>query len=648
LSIFTLDQLNDEQREAVEYCDGPLLVIAGAGSGKTRVITYKIAWLIRERELAPRRIFAATFTNKAAGEMKSRVTRLLNIPWDTPMNIATFHSLSAMLLRREADKVGVDKNFMICDERDQLALLKACYKELGFEEKKCPPAQMQNLINQTKMRMFNPEDFIDPGEEPELSEMYVRLYHHYHKRLRDNNALDFEDLISELILLLRKDEHTRNYYQELYQYILVDEFQDTNYTQYELIKLLTGDHKRLCVVGDEDQSIYSWRGAEIQNLLGFTNDYTGTKIVKLEKNYRSTEMIVEAASRVISNNTKRLGKWLKTTRRKGEPIYAIEAADDIDEAKRVVKQIVRLNIQDEVDWKDMAVFYRQSSLSRLIEDNLRKEGIPYRVVGGIRFYDRAEIKDLTSYLRVVAQPHSSISLERVINRPARGIGAKTVEKLQDWAIEHSTSLFDAMVASLDNKILPSRTTNKIADFVAMINKWRRLTEHSRPDEILEEIVKDTEYVESLGNPKQLQTISKKENIGQLFSSLKEYLEERPEATLNDYLEAVSLAMYDDNIPNEDMVSLMTIHCAKGLEFKVVFLIGLEEPIFPSERTLDESGDDEEERRLFYVAMTRCKDLLFLSRATMRRIYGKKRFMIPSRFLRELPDDFVTSYMERIF
>ncbi len=641
-----LDDLNEQQRESVEYCDGPLMVIAGAGSGKTRVITYKIAYLIKECGIAPRRIFAATFTNKAAGEMRQRVTSLLGIPYETPLNIATFHSLSASILRREAQHLGLAKDFIICDEKDQLALVKACLKELNIPELVFTPAQAADLINQTKMRLLKPEEILPQRENPKLTEIFLTLFQYYHRRLRDNNALDFEDLIGEFIRLLKENDAKRNYYQQLFQYILVDEFQDTNYSQYELIKLLTAQHRRICVVGDEDQSIYSWRGAELDNLLGFAEDFPEVKIVKLEHNYRSTGNILEMASRVISNNKRRLGKWLWTDKAAGEPVYLIEGRDELDEAQRVVSKIEHLYYYEQIPLSEIAIFYRQSSLSRLFEDKLRQKGLPYRVVGGIRFYDRAEIKDLTSYLRVVMNPHSTLSLQRIINRPPRGIGEKTISQLLQWADTHNISLYQAMQDLASNDQLPSRAASSIKEFLELIGSWQDYARTHPPDKLLERILKDTDYVNSLGNPKQLEVASKIENIGQLLTAIKEFLQEHPQASLAEYLEAVALATYADELRNVDAVSLMTIHCAKGLEFRVVFLVGLDEPIFPSHRTLEETGDIEEERRLFYVGITRCKEILFLSRAHLRTIYGRTHFMTPSRFLKEIPPQFITSFKNR--
>ncbi len=643
-----LDDLNKEQREAVEYCDGPLLVIAGAGSGKTRVITYKIAYLIRELGIAPRRIFAATFTNKAAGEMKHRVTQLLGIPLDTPMNVATFHSLAASILRREAEHVGISRNFIICDEKDQRALVKACLKELEVPDKLLKASQAQNLINQVKIRMLDPQEIAEGTTDKNISHLFPTLFELYHRRLRENDALDFEDLIGELTRLLRNNEDKRSYYQELFQYILVDEFQDTNYSQYELVKLLVGAHQHICVVGDEDQSIYSWRGAELDNLLYFADDFPSVVTVKLEQNYRSTGNILESASTVISKNQYRLGKWLWTEESDGEPLYIMEAANEIDEARRVAKQIFRLHRLENVALKDIAVFYRQTSLSRLIEDQLRNENIPYRVIGGIRFYDRAEIKDLISYLRVVANPHNTLSMQRIINRPTRGIGQKTLNTLLQWSLDNGTSLYEAMIESLDNSLLSSRATNCVSEFLALLHGWRRYAEHAATDEILERILDDTEYIDSLGHPQNIETLSKRDNIQELVAAVREYLEENPGTDLEGYLQAVALSTYADDMVDEDVVSLMTIHCAKGLEFPVVFVVGMDEPIFPSHRTLEETGEVEEERRLFYVALTRCKRVLFLSRANIRRIWGKKQFLVPSRFLRELPKERMVSYMERAF
>ncbi len=638
-----LDGLNPVQRVAVETTDGPQLIIAGAGSGKTRVITHKIAYLIRVKKVPPWRIFAATFTNKAANEMRERVLRLLNLPGEVRLNVATFHSLCAGFLRREAPKVGLSPHYTIADERDQLALVKDCLRMLEIPKEQCQPKYAQQKINLAKINLQEPGDL---NEEFHGSawKFIPEVYRTYQKRLRESDAADFEDLILYIVKLLKKDPETRRYYQQRFQYILVDEYQDTNFLQYELIRILAGESRNLCVVGDEDQSIYSWRGAKISNLLDFREHFPGTKLIKLEQNYRSTPNILTAADAVISNNDERIGKTLWTKRPSGAPIFLIVADDERDEAQSVVETLLEFHHLGGVPFKEVAIFYRQNSLSRIFEDEIRRRKIPYRIVGGIRFYDRAEVKDLLAYLKLCINPNNSLALQRIINVPRRGIGNRTVQKLLILGREKNLTLYQTLAFATSEKLLPKRTGEKVAAFLGQIKTWRRTASEEHPFDLLRRIIEDTGYVEALGDPKSLEVISKKENIQELQNAVQEYFDMNPEASLEDYLESLALTAPVDELQGRgDSVALMTLHCAKGLEFDTVFIVGMEDPIFPNKRTVDETGSDEEERRLFYVGMTRAKNRLFITRADSRIFYGSRNWNLPSIFFYEIPDECIEEW-----
>jgi DNA helicase-2/ATP-dependent DNA helicase PcrA len=634
-----LDPLNPAQREAVCYTDGPLLVIAGAGSGKTRVITHRIAYLIVEHGVAPWRIFAATFTNKAAGEMKRRVLKLLSLPPTTRLSIATFHSLCATILRKEGSKIGLSPRFIICDERDQVSLIKECITALDLKQTDIPPQHVQWFINQAKIRSLGPSD-LDKSFTTRHGEVYGKLYELYQRRLQENDAVDFEDLILHVVNLFQNDAQTLQHYQRMYQHILVDEYQDTNYLQYLLVKALAAEHRQICVVGDEDQSIYSWRGAELSNLLDFQKHFPEAKLVRLEQNYRSVGNILKAAGGVIANNKRRLGKSLWTTREDGERIYLLRGENEYDEAREVVSTILELHYNEGLPYSSCAIFYRQNSISRCLEDALRERNIPYRVIGGIRFYDRAEIKDLVAYLNVVVNPENSLSLRRIINKPRRGLGDKSILKIDTLASERAASFHHALLQAIEDEILSQTTVRKAQEFLAMLADWRSaLKRKTKPLQLLETILQDTRYVESLGDEKSLEVIMKKENIEELKNAIAQYFAEHRGVHLEDFLSMVALASHQDELrDDEESVSLMTIHCAKGLEFDVVFIVAMEEPIFPNRRSVEESGDLEEERRLFYVGMTRARKRCFLSRAECRNCYGTVTYNVPSLFLRELPHD----------
>jgi len=634
------------QRKAVEATDGPQLIIAGAGSGKTRVITHKIAYLIQVKNVPPWRIFAATFTNKAANEMKERVLHLLDLPGEVKMNISTFHSLCAGFLRREADKVGLTRHYTIVDERDQLAIIKDCLKLMEISKDVCEPREAQDVITKAKINMLGPDDIAGTMYGPR-GEVIPEVYRLYQKRLRESDAADFDDLILYMVRLLKKDPETRRFYQERFQYILVDEYQDTNLMQFELVKILAEGHGNLCVVGDEDQSIYSWRGALITNLLEFPKYFKGSLLIKLEQNYRSCQTILSAADKVITRNTERIGKTLWTKRPKGDPIFLIAGPDEYHEARTVTETALQIHHLKGVPLKEMAVFYRQNSLSRVFEEEIRKRRIPYRIIGGIRFYDRAVVKDLIAYLKVVSNPNNSIALQRIINVPARGIGDRTVQKVLEIGREKNMTFYQALKNVKDEKLLPASALGKITEFLLAVRSWREELGQMKPYDLLRRILDDTDYIKELGDPHNLEVIADKENILEFQSALQDYFERSPEATLEDYFESLALmAPVDELQGTGDTLSLMTIHCAKGLEFDTVFVVGMEDPIFPSKRTIEDTGSMEEERRLFYVAMTRAKNRVFLSRADTRMFHGARNWNTPSIFLHELGREFLIPWDAR--
>ena len=637
-SASLLDHLNPQQRAAVTAGDGPMLVIAGAGSGKTRVITHRIAWLIRERNVAPWQIFAATFTNKAAGEMRDRVGSLVPGSDLARLSIATFHSLCVGILRREAHHVGLTQHFTICDDTDQMALIKECLRNLEIPKSQVDPKQARQWIAAAKIRLLDPEA-AQREFGAEMGPDNGRVYALYQEQLLRNDAVDFDDLIGHVVKIFREQPDVIDHYRQRWRYVLVDEYQDTNRVQFELVQLLAGEHGNICAVGDEDQSIYSWRGAEIDNLLRFPERFEGTQVIRLEQNYRSTETILEAAGAVIAYNNKRMGKDLWSERGRGEPITLTVGRSERDEAAQVVETMDLLHRVTGLPYRDMAVFYRINALSRGIEDQLRQRGIPYRVIGGMKFYDRAEVKDLLAYLRLVANPRDGVALSRVLNKPTRGIGAKTQANLTDAAIAAHVGLWDILeraAADPANMKMPSRAREGVRNLIAMVEKWRHYHENHTPHALLKKILRDTQYEESLGDERSLEVISRIENIGELVSAVKEFHKTDPTSTLEDYLERVALIHDTDDLRDDDAVSLMTLHCAKGLEYRAVFIVAMEEPIFPSGRALDDQGHFEEERRLFYVGITRAKDLLFLSRADGRNLYGRTVYNPPSLFLRETP------------
>lgn len=636
-----LDSLNPQQREAAATIDGPLLVIAGAGSGKTRVITHRIAYLIRECGVMPWQIFAATFTNKAAEEMRERVGRLIPGADVGRLSISTFHSLCVTILRREAGHAGLTDRFSICDDTDQLALIKDCLRNLNVAKSTVRPETARDFIAAAKIRMLGPDE-ARRELKAEFGETLASVYAMYQSRLEASDAVDFDDLILKVVRMFQTEPDVLEKYRRRWLHILVDEYQDTNRVQFELVRLLAGGHGNICVVGDEDQSIYSWRGAEIENLLSFPELFAGARLVRLEQNYRSTESILQAAGAVITHNTQRLGKDLWSERGAGEPITLITGASERDEAAQVIQTMLHLRKLFGVPWREMAVFYRVNALSRVFEDHLREAGVPYQVIGGVKFYDRAEVKDLLAYLRLCVNPRDGVAMARVINRPARGVGDKSLAALFNASVTNERSLWDEIHAALGDAEHAARVSKKakggLAIFVRQVLEWVKFAAEHPPAETLLRILQDTDYEAGLGREGELETISRRENIGELVTALEEFHTANPDSALADFLERVALINAQDEIQDKERVSLMTLHCAKGLEFRAVFMVAMEDPLFPSARAIQELGHCEEERRLFYVGMTRAKDLLFLSRADTRTLYGRPSYNPPSLFLHEVPPE----------
>lgn len=633
--------LNDRQREAVKHTEGPLLLMAGAGSGKTRVLTHRIAYLLREKGVAPWNVLAITFTNKAAREMKDRVAQLVG-PIADDIWISTFHSMCVRILRRDIDRIGYSRNFTILDSTDQLSVIKQILKNNNIDSKKFEPRSILGTISGAKNELKTPEQFMGIAKghyEETAAEVYVE----YQKQLKKNQALDFDDLIMKTTSLFKKVPEVLEYYQRKFQYILVDEYQDTNRAQYMLVKMLGDRHKNVCVVGDSDQSIYKWRGADIANILSFEEDYQDAEVILLEQNYRSTKTILEAANRVIENNVKRKPKNLWTENEQGAKIGFYKADTEQGEAQFVVEKI-REAIQDGASYKDIAILYRTNAQSRVMEEMLIKSNIDYNIVGGTKFYDRKEIKDVLAYLRLVANPDDDISLQRIINVPKRGIGATTVDKIAAYAERQGISMFAAL-KEIEQIGVTSRAVSKLVEFTEQLGHWVQMQEYLSVTELVEELLERTGYRDMLQNEKTLEAQSRLENIDEFLSVTQEFEKSSDDKSLIAFLTDLALISDIDKLDDEDdgakptdAVVLMTLHSAKGLEFPIVFLIGLEEGIFPHSRSLFEDDEMEEERRLAYVGITRAEKQLYLTSAQLRTIYGRTNANPPSRFIDEIPED----------
>lgn len=637
------ETLNDRQLEAVRHTEGPLLITAGAGSGKTKVLTCRIAHLL-EKGVSPYRILAITFTNKAAKEMRERVEKLVGARAES-MWLSTFHSFCAKLLRFEIDgKFGYTRNFTIYDTTDQMTLIKDCLKQMNLDDKQFPPRSVLGTISSAKNALMDAHEFAGRTNDF-YEEKVAEAYTLYEKKLLENNAMDFDDLLRLAVRLLDEYSDVREKYQDRFQYILVDEYQDTNHAQYTLTKLLAAKWRNICVVGDADQSIYAWRGADIRNIMDFTRDYPDAASIKLEQNYRSTKTILQAANAVINNNESRPKKNLWTENQTGNKIIHYHAQTEYDEADYVAGVIYNRHEISQEPYGNMAILFRTNSQSRVLEEKLMRYAIPYTMVGGTKFYDRKEIKDVIAYLRLLYNPEDSLSLTRIINVPKRNIGATTLEHLTDYAEEQGISLFEAL-SSTEDLPVTKRAKAALEDFSVTIFELLNHVDEWNVQQIMEEVIKQTGYGAMLDADAahDTQGESRKENVGQFLTAAKEYVDDNPDGTLQDFLENVALVSdVDEFESSESKVTLMTLHAAKGLEFPVVFLVGLDEGLFPHSRTLMDSSQIEEERRLAYVGITRAEQQLYVTNASTRTMYGRISAYMPSRFLAEIPENLLEEY-----
>ena len=630
-------QLNAPQRDAVLTTEGPVLMLAGAGTGKTAALTARLAHLIATRRAWPSEILCVTFTNKAAREMRERVGRHIGdavegMPW-----LGTFHSIGARMLRRHAELVGLESNYTIIDTDDQLRLLKQLIQENDLDEKRWPARQLAGLIDRWKNRGLNPGDLDAVENEAYANGRGAQFYKLYQDRLKTLNACDFGDLLLHILNIFRDHRDVLEQYQQRFKYILVDEYQDTNQVQYLWLRLLAQARKNICVVGDDDQSIYSWRGAEVANILKFEKDFPGAAVIKLEQNYRSTPQILAAASGLIDANSERLGKTLWTELPAGEKVRVIGVWDAPEEARRVGEDIERLEAEG-APLDEVAILVRAQYQTREFEDRFIQIGLNYRIVGGFRFYERAEIRDALAYLRTIAQPADDLAFERIYNQPKRGLGAKTLEAMRRHARRTQAPLAAASLDLCDTDELPARARNTLIGLLGQFVHWRELSEQITPSELLRTVIAESGYVDMLQKDRSAESAGRLENLTELARAMEEY------DTLGDFLEHVSLVMDNERANDGEKVTIMTMHAAKGLEFDHVFLPGWEEGVFPSQRAIDEGGlaSLEEERRLAYVAITRAKRRCSIFHAANRRIYGQWTSSIPSRFIEELPEEHVKS------
>lgn len=636
-----LNGLNPQQQEAVKTTDGPLLLMAGAGSGKTRVLTHRVAFLMVEKGINPYNILAITFTNKAAKEMKERIGSIMGGAAEDVW-ISTFHSMCVRILRRDIDRIGFNRNFTILDSTDQQSVIKGILKDKNIDPKKFDPRTILGSISSAKNELVDPEEYsklVGGFYEQVVSDVYEE----YQKRLRKNQALDFDDLIMKTIQLFQRVPEVLEYYQRKFQYIHVDEYQDTNRAQYTLVKMLASRFQNLCVVGDSDQSIYRWRGADIANILSFEKDYPQAKVILLEQNYRSTKRILHAANEVIKNNANRKPKNLWTENQDGPKIVYYRADSEQSEAQYVAGKIKELTSSGARKLSDIAILYRTNAQSRVIEEVFLKSNIEYNIVGGIKFYDRKEIKDILAYLRLIANPNDDISLQRVINVPKRGIGATSFDKMARYAAEHDISIMDAL-KEIDFIGVSPKVAKAAYEFYELIKGYTGMQEYLSVTELVEEVLEKSGYRDMLKVEKTLESQSRLENIDEFLSVTKNFEEANEDKSLVAFLTDLALVADIDRLDEEETKSetcvLMTLHSAKGLEFPVVFLIGLEEGVFPHNRSLMDEAEMEEERRLAYVGITRAEEELFLTNAGMRTLFGRTNMNPVSRFISEIPEDLV--------
>lgn len=634
-----LDKLNERQKEAVLATEGPVLVLAGAGSGKTTVLVNRIAYMISEKHIRPWNILAITFTNKAAREMKDRIERLLG---DTAkdMWIGTFHSVCVRILRSCIDLLGYSRDFVIYDTADTKTVMKECLRELDIDEKSFPVRNVLSIISNAKNDLMDAATFENVYKSDYRMSIIAKIYYRYQTKLRKNNAVDFDDIILNTVKILSENPDVLSKYQDKFQYILVDEYQDTNNSQYLLINLLAQANRNLCVVGDDDQSIYKFRGANIGNILNFEDDYSDVQKITLDQNYRSTQNILDAANSVISNNKGRMGKSLWTSNGDGNRVYVYTGTNEYDEARYIARQIKK-HFDEQGSFSDCAILYRTNAQSRVIEEMLMRESVPYKVLSGLRFYDRKEIKDIIAYLRVVYNPNDDVSLARIINEPKRKIGNATLEKARNIAREKETSLYD-VISHADDYPEFKTAIKKLLGFSEIIKSLIKLKDTVTIEDLTGRILNDTGYMPALVMEDTTESKTRIENLGEFISVITEFEKnEETGNTLGEFLENISLVSdidgYDEN---EDSAVLMTIHSAKGLEFPIVFLSGLEEGLFPGMRSMESDDDIEEERRLCYVAITRAKEQLYITKTISRTIHGKTMPTTASRFFKEIPVEYL--------
>ncbi len=634
MNIF--DGLNDKQKQAVQQIDGPLLILAGAGSGKTKTLTHRIAHLINDQNIAPERILAVTFTNKAAGEMRQRVYELMTGSIDAAPNrswmpfMGTFHSICVRLLRIDGQEIGVPSNFVIFDTLDQQTAVKESMKRLSIDPKQYPPRTITGIVSSAKNEMLSPSDYGATAGTPN-QKVAADVYVAYQKLLHEAGALDFDDLLLKTVQMLEKSEEVRRKWQKHFEYILIDEYQDTNSAQYALTKILAQKHNNICVVGDDWQSIYSWRGADFRNILNFEKDYPKVTVIKLEQNYRSTQSILDAAHQIITKNQNRSKKELWTKASAGLPVQIDTVRNEREEGEKIIRTIQLAVDSGKRRYNDIAVLYRTNAQSRALEESFVRYGLPYRIVGGVRFYDRKEIKDIVAYLRLMYQPNDRASFLRIVNVPTRGIGAKSLQNFFDWQEANQLSLADALSQVATHPNLTKRALSGLVELAEILEKLREYSQDASLENVLDMLVRRINYYDYLDD-KTIQGESRIENVRELLSVAREY----NELGLHGFLEEVALLSDIDSYDqNADTVTLMTLHAAKGLEFPVVFMVGMEENIFPHSRALFEKDEMEEERRLCYVGMTRAMEELHLVNANSRLLYGAVQHNPPSRFLSEI-------------
>jgi len=632
-----LESLNPQQREAVCHGEGPSMVVAGAGSGKTRVITSRISYLIREIGIDPESILAITFTNKAAGEMKERIGKTINQSEGSPW-VSTFHSFCLRMLRKHITELAFSSDFAVYDAQDQLLLVKQCMKAMQISTDAFPAKSLLNHISGFKNDFVLPDqidlDSMSYGNQMKAAELYPI----YQAALKSNNALDFDDLLVFTVKLFKQVSSLREYYDKKFQYILVDEFQDTNAVQYELVRLLSRDVNNICVVGDDDQSIYRWRGANIENILKFEKDHPGTTVIKLEENYRSTQNILSAAGNVVRENLNRNEKTLWTQNEKGDPVVCHKAEDETSEAAFVCDRIQTLCQEEGYSFNEIAILYRTNAQSRVIEDILRRAEIPYQVIGGLRFYERKEIKDVLAYLRVLINPDDSVSLKRIVNVPARGIGKTSLEKVENYCMGKGLTLFEGLRHASQGGLVGTAATKKMENFVSIMDHLDSIYRQSNPLELLTEAIDRSGYATMLKNEDTRESKGRMENLNELYSAV-EHLVENENGSLREFLDSTALVADLDNLDDtRGILPLMTLHTCKGLEFSAVFVVGMENGLLPHASSMSDSAEYEEERRLCYVGFTRAKKKLFVSHARRRRIYGNTFNYPPSEFLNSIPEE----------